>query len=70
MKNDIFTYGTSKLLGLMANKHKVTLLEGSGVTDLTAWPGIASKHFLAYAVLLKHSRDHEASLLVGRGDWK
>ena len=42
MKNDIFTYGTSKLLGLMANKHLVTQLEGSGVTNLTAWPGIAS----------------------------
>lgn len=43
MKNDIFTYGTSKLLGLMANKHLVSQLEGSGVTNLTAWPGIASK---------------------------
>lgn len=62
MKNDIFTYGTSKLLGLMANKHLVTQLEGSGVTNLTAWPGIASMplftpsstycHYVQYALAL------------------
>lgn len=41
MKNDIWTYGTTKLLLLMANKEMVQRLEGSGVTLLTAWPGIA-----------------------------
>ena len=41
MKNDIWTYGTTKLLLLMACKEMVRRLEGSGVTVLTAWPGIA-----------------------------
>ncbi|DBB09135.1 TPA: hypothetical protein ACH3X3_007742 [Trebouxia sp. C0006] len=41
MKNDIWTYGTTKLLLLMACKEMVQRLEGSGVTVLTAWPGIA-----------------------------
>ena len=62
MKNDIFTYGTSKLLGLMANKHKVTLLEGSGVTDLTAWPGIASKHFSVCCMSEQQPKAHYHSV--------
>ena len=41
MKNDLFTYGSTKLLLLMACKEMVQRLEGSGVTCLTAWPGIA-----------------------------
>ncbi|KAL3133147.1 hypothetical protein ABBQ38_007042 [Trebouxia sp. C0009 RCD-2024] len=41
MKDDIWTYGTTKLLLLMACKEMVKRLEGTGVTCLTAWPGIA-----------------------------
>jgi len=41
MKDDIWTYGTAKLLMLMACKEMVKRLEGTGVTCLTAWPGIA-----------------------------
>lgn len=44
MKDDIWTYGTAKLLLLMACKEMVQRLEGSGVTCLTAWPGIAGQH--------------------------
>lgn len=44
MKDDIWTYGTAKLLLLMACKEMVQRLEGTGVTCLTAWPGIAGQH--------------------------
>lgn len=44
MKDDIWTYGTTKLLLLMACKEMVKRLEGTGVTCLTAWPGIAGQH--------------------------
>ena len=44
MKDDIWTYGTAKLLLLMACKEMVQRLEGTGVTNLTAWPGIAGDH--------------------------
>ena len=43
MKDDIWTYGTAKLLLLMACKEMVQRLEGTGVTCLTAWPGIAGQ---------------------------
>lgn len=41
MKDDIWTYGSTKLLLLMACKEMTQRLEGTGVTCLTAWPGIA-----------------------------
>ena len=41
MKDDIWTYGSTKLLLLMACKEMVQRLESTGVTCLTAWPGIA-----------------------------
>lgn len=44
MKDDIWTYGTTKLLLLMACKEMVKRLEGTGVTCVTAWPGIAGQH--------------------------
>lgn len=47
MKDDIWTYGTAKLLLLMACKEMVQRLEGTGVTNLTAWPGIAGGHLLS-----------------------
>ena len=48
MQNDIWTYGTGKLLLLMSSKEMVNRLEGSGVTVLTAWPGIAGKTVCMY----------------------
>ncbi len=65
MKNDIWTYGTTKLLLLMACKEMVHRLEGSGVTVLTAWPGIAGVCASLHVCILTASlRAHLRYLLI------